>query len=79
MNRLLKSLLLIVVIGVHSGCAMFNNGTLHYSRTITIGQELVELKTARDEGAISDEEYHKLKKEILEGDYFKVNEMYNDD
>lgn len=50
-----------------SGCAMFNKGTLHYSRTITVGRELVDLKDAMDKGALTQDEYAKAKKDILEG------------
>lgn len=56
----------LVVAGA-SGCAMFNRGTLHYSRTTTVGKELVDLKDAKDKGALSEEEYAKAKKDILEG------------
>lgn len=49
------------------GCAMFNKGTLHYNRTTTIGQELMDLKSAKDQGAITDKEYEGLKKEVMEG------------
>ncbi len=58
---------LAVVLGGLSGCAMFNEGTLHYSRTTTIGKELVDLQEAKAKGALSDEEYEKAKKDILEG------------
>jgi len=50
-----------------SGCAMFSKGTMHYSRTITIGKELVDLKDAMDKGALTQYEYAKAKKDILEG------------
>lgn len=53
-----------------SGCAMFNRGnrgTMHYSRTTTMGKELVDLKDARDKGALTEDEYAKAKKAILEG------------
>ena len=50
-----------------SGCAMFNKGTLNYSRTITIGKELVDLRDAMDKGALTQDEYAKAKKDILEG------------
>jgi hypothetical protein len=55
-----------------TGCAMFNKGTLHYNRTTTIGQELVDLQEAKTKGAISEEEYVKAKKDILEGGPIKV-------
>jgi len=56
-----------------SGCAMFNKGTLNYSRTITIGRELVDLKDAMDKGALTQDEYAKAKKDILEGGPIKID------
>ena len=50
-----------------SGCAMFNKGTLNYSRKFTVGRELVDLKDALDKGALTQDEYAKAKKDILEG------------
>jgi hypothetical protein len=50
-----------------SGCAMFNKGALNYSRTISIGKELVDLKDAMDKGALTQDEYAKAKKDILAG------------
>ncbi len=61
----------LMVAGV-SGCAMFNRGTLHYSRTTTVGHELIDLKDAKDKGALSEEEYAKAKKDILEGGPVKL-------
>ena len=55
-----------------SGCAMFNHGTMHYNRTTTIGKELLDLKEAKDKGAISEEEYVKAKKDILQGGPIKI-------
>lgn len=73
--RQLPLLLLIVTVATFSGCAMFNKGT--YSKTTTIGQELIDLKTARDNDVLSDEEYKELKKEIIKNNLFKSN--YIDD
>ena len=56
-----------------SGCAMFNRGTLNYTRTTTIGKELVDLKEAKDKGALSDAEYAKVKQEIMEGGPLKAD------
>jgi hypothetical protein len=50
-----------------SGCALFNRGTMHYSRTTTVGRELVDLKDALDKGVVTEDEYAKAKKDILEG------------
>ena len=50
-----------------SGCAMFNRGTMCYTRNTTMGKELIDLKDANEKGALSDEEYSKAKKAILAG------------
>lgn len=61
-----------VMVGT-SGCAMFNRGTMHYNRTTTIGKELVDLKDALDKGALTQDEYAKAKKDILEGGPVKID------
>ncbi|MEM9379163.1 MAG: SHOCT domain-containing protein, partial [Planctomycetota bacterium] len=50
------------------GCAFVvgNSGRLHLSRNISVGQELMDLKEARDTGAISDAEYIEMKAKLLE-------------
>ena len=63
---------------IASGCAMFNRGTLHYSRTITIGKELVDLKDALDKGALTADEYAKAKKDILAGGPVKFEASCSD-
>ena len=65
--KTLPTMLALLVIVSLTSCAMFNKGTMHYSRTTTIGQELIDLKEARDNEVITEEEYSKLKKEIMEG------------
>jgi hypothetical protein len=47
-------------------CAAFNRGELVLARNVTFGQELIDLKRAKDEGAISDEEYAKIKGKIMD-------------
>lgn len=56
----------VLVFGV-SGCAMLNRFDMQYTRTTTIGQELLDLQKAHEKGVISDEEYICTKKEILAG------------
>ena len=66
-TKILPTVLALLVIVSLASCAMFNKGTMHYSRATTIGQELIDLKEARDDELITEEEYGKLKKEIMEG------------
>jgi uncharacterized membrane protein len=71
-TKTLPTLLCLVVMISLTGCAMFNHGTMHYNRTTTIGMELIDLKKARDNGALSEEEYTKLKEEIMKGGPIKA-------
>ncbi|MCC7299855.1 MAG: hypothetical protein IT583_02120 [Verrucomicrobia bacterium] len=66
--KLFKAMIVagVLVIGV-SGCAMLNRVDVAYTRTTTIGQELLDLQKAKEKGVISDEEYFNAKKEILAG------------
>tara|TARA_B100000959_G_scaffold111667_1_gene117793 strand:- start:923 stop:1150 length:228 start_codon:yes stop_codon:yes gene_type:complete len=65
-----KMLLMVILAGAIGGCAMFNSGELHFSRSTTYGQELIDLKTAKDEGALTDEEYTQLKQKIINDEPF---------
>lgn len=56
-----------------SGCAMCNRGTMYYTRTTTMGKELIDLKEANEKGALSDAEYSKAKKDILDGGPIKID------
>lgn len=49
-----------------SGCALFNKGSLQYTRTTTVGQEIMDLQQARDQNAITEAEYNRAKKEMLD-------------
>ena len=52
---------------VLTGCAgmAFNRIDVALSRNITVGQELIDLKTAHEKGIISDAEYEKAKEDVL--------------
>ena len=65
-------ILTVALVSVLTGCAMFNKGTLQYSRTTTMGKELIDLQEAKAKGALTEEEYAKAKKAILEGGPMKV-------
>ena len=57
-----------VLIGLCTGCAWsIGDGKEHTTNTTqpTRGQELIDLKRARDQGAITPEEYETQKKQIL--------------
>ena len=66
-KRIVGILAAIIVMITISGCAVGNKGTLHYSRTTTTGQELIDLKVAKDQDALTEQEYDKAKVDILKG------------
>ncbi len=72
MNKSVKTtafLLMIVIFALLIyGCGCFNKGSMTYSRHTTTGQELLDLKEAKDSGAISEEEYEKLRKNVMKED-----------
>jgi hypothetical protein len=49
-----------------SGCAIGNKAELQLVRNITFGQEMIDLKRAKDEGALTEEEYLELKQRVME-------------
>ena len=49
-----------------TGCVIGNAVDVHSVRTTTIGQELLDLETARERGFVSDEEYRETRQKILE-------------
>ncbi len=51
-----------------TGCVLGNEGTLNYKRTTTVGQELMDLEKAKH--TLTEEEYQKLKKQIMKGGPF---------
>ena len=59
-RRIVIGLVLLVVI--LSGCAI-GSGKTDINKP-TLGQELIELKKAKDSGAISEQEYKELKEKL---------------
>ena len=64
-----KRLRIIVLLSLISACGTFNKGTaeLHINKNVTTGQELIDLQTALDKGIIAQEEFDKLKEDIIHG------------
>jgi hypothetical protein len=68
MRRIVASTIVIfIVFGLFlNGCGGGGAETeIKQAPQTTLGQELLDLDKARETGAISDEEYEKLKKEII--------------
>ncbi len=66
--KLSALLLLTVYITATTGCivGVGNRGNPHSSEKHTLGQELMDLKTAYDAGAINPDEYEQQRRKLLE-------------
>ncbi len=64
-----------VLLAALAGCAAFNDISAEYHRHTSIGRELMDLKEAYEKGALTDEEYGRLRKEIMEGGPVKTQEL----
>ena len=67
MKKVIHLLAAATAVTLLSGCAgaAFNRIEITANRHITIGQELMDLKTAHEKGIISDTEYMETKKQVL--------------
>lgn len=63
-NLLRVAALSALVLGL-AGCIGIGGSDRTYVHRPTIGQQLTDLKTARDQGAITPAEYDRLKAEML--------------
>ncbi len=64
------TLFLIPAVVLLAGCAAFNDTRLVSSRYTTVGQELIDLKKARDAGLINEIEFQQQRQKIL-----KMNDL----
>lgn len=59
---------IVLVIGIAlAGCG--GGGAEVKARTSTLGQELIDLKRAYEQGVITEDEYRREKQELLEREY----------
>ncbi len=66
------AMILMVILAVAiGGCAVGNKVQTNYTRITTVGREMVDLKEALDKGAVTQEEYDKLKAEVIKMEKFK--------
>lgn len=62
MNR--KTLLVAIILLFSAGCWNGENTSINLG-TVSIGQQLIDLKRALDEGAMTQEEYDQIKETLL--------------
>jgi hypothetical protein len=57
---------LVAALASLQGCIAVG-GTTHRAADPTIGQQLIDLKRAKDEGALSPEEFERLRQDVVNG------------
>jgi hypothetical protein len=67
-----KTILTTTILGLSAmlllnGCAVSLGSDNNGSRAATVGQQLIDLKKAKDGGAMSEEEYQAQKQKLLNG------------
>ena len=64
-----QKIIVLMLASLIISCGSFNEGQaeLHINKNISIGQELLDLKAALDEGIITKEEFDKLREDIING------------
>jgi hypothetical protein len=64
-----QKIIVLLLASLIISCGSFNEGQaeLHINKNISTGQELLDLKAALDEGIITEEEFDKLREDIING------------
>ena len=64
---------ILIFMTLFLSCGSLNraHGEFHYNNNISKGQELVDLKKALDEGAISTDEFELMKQKVIDNEYEK--------
>jgi hypothetical protein len=70
-----NALMVLIAIGL-AGCAVGNDVQFENSRHTTIGQELIDLKKALDEGIVTAEEFDMLKQDIKASASFDMHDEH---
>ena len=73
MKKTIGLLLVMIFITTAVSCIAVGSGGKKIEQQPTLGQELLDLKKARDEGAISDQEYEEMKAKLKNSN--KKNDM----
>ena len=64
MKRIICVLLIIALLTTMVSCIAVGSGGKKVDHQATLGQQLIDLKKARDEGAISKQEYAELREKL---------------
>ena len=64
MRRIICLLLVLTVLTTMTSCIAVGSGGKKVENKTTLGQQLIDLQKARDEGAISAQEYAELREKV---------------
>lgn len=68
MNQIFKRAIQVIILAgiiINVGCLSIGGSDKYESKNPTLGRQLQDLKTARDQGAIDDAEYQQAKSKLL--------------
>ena len=68
MRKIIRTLFVMILIFTLVSCIAVGSGGKKIEQQPTLGQELLDLKKARDEGAISEKEYNEMKAKLKSSD-----------
>jgi len=64
MKRMFSVLIILALLTTMVSCIAVGSGGKKVENKTTLGQQLIDLKNARDEGALSAQEYEELKEKL---------------
>ena len=64
MKKLIGTIVAMILVSTMLSCIAVGTGGKKIEQQPTLSQELLDLKTAKDEGAISDQEYNEMKEQL---------------
>ena len=64
MKKIISLLIVTTLLTTTVSCIAVGSGGKQIEQKPTLGQELIDLKKARDEGAISEQEYKEMKEKL---------------
>ena len=64
MKKIIRTIFVMILVSTLVSCLAVGTGGKKIEQQPTLGQELLDLKKAKDEGAISDQEYNEMKEKL---------------
>ena len=68
MKKIIGTIFVMILVSTLVSCLAVGTGGKKIEQQPTLGQELLDLKKAKDEGAISDQEYNEMKEKLKRRD-----------